>query len=490
METDKRIRIHDDDGFMLIGILIIIALSLMVTVGMVGARASEGKIHASMNDQSKNYYRVEETMSKTLGWLRANSKNLVYPFLAANFNSNFDVGVPATAANDGLHFSVPTMVKMKGTNNSVMLSNNAFFGISAFPSTEHLDTATSFDAVAEFEAADLGEANVRVVLTWARETDGDFEPIFRVDAVNGNNPDRGVHSFSYVQTNFQASSGPIFFASNDITLSTGNNKCYSHKYAFNGAGSWDKGAQRSNCTMAAGADIRTKAKINGSVYTPGSVTLVNPSGDISGAICEGSVACDVLAIPSLDSWGVTCGGANQGDLVIASDTTLSVASNAPADKCWRDIIIKSNVTVTLDTTDYPYHFRKITFQNNSNSQLKFADLADTDKISIFFERIDGDSINGNHLFNTNNAPHQVEWNMTGNYTLRFNGTAQINVSLIAPYSNIEMLGNFNFYGGIKAANISTTGNVRMNGDEKLAGAAVISDIAFSKKKASQRYRLF
>ena len=106
-----------------------------------------------------------------------------------------------------------------------------FFGESSFPASTNIDTGAAFDAAAEFLNADLGNANARAVVMWARSTDGNFEPIFRVDAVTGNNPDRGVHSFTYVYSQLVAepSTGPatsVGFYTEDDTLrtKTGNNK--------------------------------------------------------------------------------------------------------------------------------------------------------------------------------------------------------------------------------------------------------------------------
>ena len=172
-----------EGGYVLIGVLIMTALTLLVTSGMLDFSASNAKTRAIVTTQAENYYEVEETLNRVVAWLQTNSKYLITAFNSANFSSNFDLGSPSTGANEGQHFSVPTMVKMAGTNDSVLLSNNSFFGVSAFPPTEHIDTSVSFDAVNEFSSANLGPANARVILIWARESDGNYEPIFRIDVV-------------------------------------------------------------------------------------------------------------------------------------------------------------------------------------------------------------------------------------------------------------------------------------------------------------------
>jgi len=76
---------------------------------------------------------VEETLNRTVSWLQTHSKYIVDAFSEENFSDNFDLGSPALGDNEGEFFGVYSMVKMKGTNNSVMLTNNGFFGTPSFP---------------------------------------------------------------------------------------------------------------------------------------------------------------------------------------------------------------------------------------------------------------------------------------------------------------------------------------------------------------------
>jgi hypothetical protein len=241
--------------------------------------------------------------------------------------------------------------------------------------------------------------------------------------------------------------------------------------------------------MASDASISTKAQINGDALAKADLNLIG-SGEVSGTACHNDVTCHSLSLSSVDDWNTVCSASNQGDLTIASDTTLSVLSNSAGDKCWRDVTIAANTTLTLDTTEHPYHFRTLSFQNNSNSRLKFADLDSADTISLYVENIDGNSFNGNQWYNRNNAPHQIELYITGATTTTLNGTAVMYASIVAPASMINLNGNFNFYGGIKAVAISASGNARLNADETLSASGAVSDIQYSLRKASQRYRLF
>lgn len=481
---------NSQDGFMLISVIVLMALTLLVAAGLVSTKTTEARIRSTTNESVQNYSIVEDTMSKTVAWLQDNSTNIVGAFTSANFNTNFDITAPSVGDNESANFSVPTLVKMKGTNNSVMLSNNNLFGTSAFPNTTNINNGNAFDPVSEFQSADLGEANTRVVLVWARNSSGNFQPVFRIDTITDNSPDRGVHSFTYVYSTLVSSTGAAFFTTTGgITLSTGNNSCSSHSWTYS-ASTWSSGAPRANCIMASDSAISTSANISGNALSKSTVSIVSPGGGVSGSVCQNNNGCHSLSLSNLDSWDTTCGASNQGDLTISSNTSLTVAGNTPAQKCWRDVTVNANRTLTLNTTTFPYHFRTLTLQNNSNSRIAFTNISSGQYVTLNVEGFGGNSFNGNQWFNVNNAPHQVRLYITGNSNLLLNGTAVIRAHITAPQVALTLNGNFNFYGGISAKSISAIGNARLYADEELTGAPSITGLNFAQTKASQRYRLF
>ena len=481
---------NSQEGFMLISVIVLMALTLLVAAGMVNSKVTEAKIRATSNSQLDNYSKVEETMSKTVTWLQDNQRNIVGAFLSSNFTNNFDLTVPSIGANESANFSVPTLVKIKGTSNSVMLSNNSLFGTSAFPNTTNITTGVAFNAVSAFATADLGQANTRIVLVWARNSAGNYQPVFRVDTVTEDSPDRGIHSFTYVYSSLVSSTGAAFYTTTGpITLNTGNNSCASNNWTYS-AGSWSSGAPRANCVIASDSNVSTNANINGNVLSKAVVNVNSPSGGVSGSICQNSTSCHGLSLANFDSWATTCGASNQGNLTISANTTLTVAGNLASQKCWRDVTINSNRTLTLNTTTFPYHFRTLTLQNNSNSKIAFANVTSGQYITLNVESINGNSINGSQWSNANNSPSQIRLNITGSGSLTLNGTAIVRADLKAPLVAITLSGNFNFYGGIRAQSISATGNARLYADEALSGATSVTGLNFAQTKASQRYRLY
>lgn len=479
----NRTRRQSEQGYVLFAVIFLLLLGAVITGGMATSTSSFLKTRSLTDQRNDRFYAVEETLNKTVNWLQSNSKNIVSAFSASNFATNFTLGEPSLGTNEGSHFSTPTMVKIRNSTQTVMLSNNSFFGVSAFPSTTHIDTGASFNAISSFQSADLGRANARIVLIWARSTNGNYEPVFRIDAVTGNNPDRGVHSYTYAYSTVVASGGGLgFYGENALTLNTPNNDCYSHEWS-NAGGAWASGAQRANCRISSRGPIQISSKVFGtanSTQDPG-VSLMPPGGNVSGGICEGS-SCTTSSLPSVTDWASYCPSHN-GDLTVSANTTLSAGGG-----CWRDITINNNRVLTISGTTAPYYIRTLNFQG-AQGNIAFGNIPAGQKVRIFVEVPNSNyTLNGNRLINTTNAPHQVEITYIGTNGFTLNGTSQIRANIIAPRAPVTVSGNFNYYGGIQAQSLLINGNARLYYDEALGTTPVLSDLHFAMRKTSQRYR--
>lgn len=482
METQAQ----EERGYVMVGVMILLALGLIVSAGMLNSSATNAKARALVTTQADYYYQVETTLNAVVGWLQQNSKNLVTGFDASHFGPNFDTGSPAVGDNEGQFFNVPTMVKMKGTNDSVILSNNPSFGTPAFPATTNIDTNAPFDAVSEFQNADLGQANARIVLVWARETAGNYEPIFRIDVMTGNNPDRGVHSFSYVYSTLQSSNNAMqFYGRDSLTLNNGNNECYSYSYTYDaGTSTWSNGAPRSNCGVASDNTTDIGAKVHGNAYSlldPG-VNINGPSGDVSGNVCEGA-GCHGYVLPVVNTYAGYCPTGGPSYNIKASDPDLTLNTGG----CYGSVQIANNKTVTLTDTSTPYYFSLLDFKANF-AKIAFGNIPQGQKVTVYVDTVNNDHLNGNVWYNPNNAPHQVELFYIGTNNFKLNGTAALNMFFTAPNADVEVLGNFNYYGGIWAKSLTANGNARLWGDEEVAGVPSLNDIKFALRKTSQRYR--
>ena len=478
---ENKLQTNKEKGFIIIGVLFISTLSLFLAAGLLSSASSYVSTHTAVKKQASQYYQVEDTLAKTIGWLQINSKNILSAFKTTDFETNFDMGNPSLGTNEGAYFSVPTLVKVTGSTNTPMLSNNSFFGTPAFPNTTNVDTGAAFNPVTEFANADVGTANARVVLVWARETVGGYEPVFRVDVVTGNNPDRGSHSFSYVYSKFVDSGTPDpgFFGQNFLTLNTGNNTCESYAYTYS-AGTWNAGAPRANCPLGSDANISVGSKVSGTAATllNNGIALTKASAEISGGECDGA-GCHSFSLPALSDWATACpsGGTSP---TYTSDSNISGG-------CYDTVTINPGVTLTFNDTSNPYHIRYIDFDGNAEAHFDIGN--GTDKITLNVEKFNSnDRFNGNQIFNLNNAPHQLELNYTGTAQLTLNGTASMHVFLTAPFAPVVVEGNFTYFGGIRALSLESNGNSRLAYDEAGGTITPVTDIAFSLGKASQRFR--
>ncbi len=482
-----------DHGYVLLGVLIVVAVSMIITAGMLTSATGTLSTRKVMESNTKNFYSVERSINAVTAWLQSNSKNIVTAFNSTNFHNNFDLGDPTVGDNEGTAFAVPTLIKMKGSSNAVQLTNSSFFGTSAFPATTNIDSGASFNAATAFQGTDFGgDVSVRLLVVWATSTDGHYQPIFRVDAVTGQSgPEHGVHGINFIKSSLVASNGGVgYFASlGDFQTSTPNNECWSYQYTWNAATStWSRGAARSNCLITGLDDIALKSAIHGSVMTNKTQGINLVGGSISGQRCEGA-GCVSYTLPNYPNWAARCGSVPVRD-VAGTAATLAITSGPTlAEQCYRNITIGANKSVKFTTPNQPYYIQNITPQNNSNSQVFFTTVGPSNKYTLYVDNFMGGQVNGNQLVATNLAPNQLEINLTLDGTLTLNGTAAMNGVFIGRENfTIKHNGNFPFYGAYRSGAVSVIGNAVLGYDEALGGLPVLSDINFTLFKASQRYR--
>jgi hypothetical protein len=233
--------------------------------------------------------------------------------------------------------------------------------------------------------------------------------------------------------------------------------------------------------VASNGAISVKSHINGTAKTllDNGLTLNPPGGSVSGTKCMGA-GCHSITLPTFGSWESYCPTHN-GDATINADTTYAAGG------CWRDITISNNKTLTLSDTEQPYYIRKIT-QSGNFAKFAFGAIPSDKKVTLYIGEFTGDHLNGNQFLNPNNAPHQAVVNYLGSNKLYLNGTAAFNAFIVAPSAQVEVNGNFIFYGSIKATALDIRGAARPYADEAAVSTPVLSDARFSLKKASQRYR--
>lgn len=504
MKTGLKTRGSKQSGYVMMIIVLLLAVAALGVTMSQSSTQTFTRTTKLSDDRSEDFYASEESLNTAVNWLRTNSTGLAMGYSRTNFYTLFDRTAPSVGTNDASTFTVPTKIKMNGSNNSVFLSTAAAGATSNLPSMTDTVTGTAFNASGTFDGSPMGDHEVRVTLVDAiaidptkdygdtslgnPSPDTDFNPVYRVDAFRALTG--GSHLLGYIVGQLVLDYGVGFYGRDFVEA---RQDCDSY---LSNNGAYGAGTKRANCTVGSNGEVRVLNNeiIYGSARTNGSFNTASPWG---GKICADFVAncpnagqtcsggsCAVPALPTYSPWATYC-PSNQGDLTIAVNSTLTVPGNAPNQKCWNAITINNNRTLTLTSTQYPYFID--TFNIANNSQINFQPSPATGTINIYVRNITGDSFNGNQMFNTNNKPYQLRIHYLGTDPLTLNGTAMIKGFIVAPYAGVTISGNFDYQGGVKATSLTMTGSGAIHYDES-GDVTTISDTSYEVRQVEEHYK--
>lgn len=243
----------DEDGYALIGVLLLVALALALVASSTEVGLSEFRSLYSSKKRSEDYNRAESAVNISTAWLKENSKYLITSFTRANFYNTFSVeNSPGEGANERDNFSVPSKVRF-GQNTPVLTSGNVDVS-SSFPNTEHIETGEVFDPQERFSEIDFDGVAVRLTLVNALPDqpdkdygtgippETDFRPVYRIDAMTDGTAG-GTHVYAYVTT--------------DLVTSPSGCVCDCDQYALDDSGSGSGGSAGSGGSGSGGGGGKT-----------------------------------------------------------------------------------------------------------------------------------------------------------------------------------------------------------------------------------------
>lgn len=495
---------EQERGYILIGVLILVTIAALVAGSTLELTGSAGRSALASAKRSEEFFGTEETLGKAVSWLRTNSTSMVDPFSRTNFYTYFDRTTPTTGSNDTSYFTVPTKIKRQGTQEAVILANESSLATGWFPATTDTATGSAFAPLTSISTSPLGSKKVRITLVDAIPVDStkdfgdtdsgnaapqtDFQPIYRVDSMDSLT--RGAHLFGYLVGTLQYDFGVGFYGRDYLEV---RQECDSY---LSNNGPYSSASKRANCSTGSNTEIRIhqNEEVYGTARTNGAITATSPYGGKvcsdfasgcpnAGQTCSGS-SCQVPGLPAYSSWSTYC-PTNQGSVTPASGTILTVAGDAPSQKCWSNVTVGNNRVVTLSSTTTPYFIDTLNIANNG--RLNFAPSPSTGTITLYVRTITGDRFNGNQVFNQNNKPYQVRINYLGTNDLLLNGTATMHSFIVAPYAAVNVQGNFTFAGGIKATRLTFTGSGTLHYDES-GDITTLKDVTYALRSVTQRYR--
>lgn len=481
-------------GYVMLGVLLLNILAAAVIVGVMSQTGSNARSVGAFERRASTYYQTQESLSRAITWTRDNSANLVDLFSRDNFYTHFDRSVvPSTGINDnnGL-FSVPTKIKLRGTSNSAIMASASSLATSAFPNGQ----GGSFSTLTEFGSADLGQVLVRVTLYDAipqvpakdygdvddgnPTPDTDFVPVFRVDALSAT--DRGTHVYGFVQGSLVMSQSLGFFGRDFIEMRQPCDSYDSSAGAYNSSGN-----RNANCTIgtAGPASIHQSETIYGSATAQGGVNTSNPfGGDVcanfsagcpdAGQVCEGA-SCSVPALPSYQDFSDYCPGSLTNVNAGNNDTEYLTAG------CYGNVTMHSNGTLIIDDTSGPIYV------NYLDPKGTVTVLPGTGTVDLYLNSVKNSTINGNAtLAASNGRPSQFNIHYLGSGGLTINGNSDIGAFVSAPYADVTIQGNADFFGGVMAQSLTATGNGDLHYDES-EDTSGVTDMTFKINRVSQLY---
>ncbi|MCC6932948.1 MAG: hypothetical protein IT292_06810 [Deltaproteobacteria bacterium] len=118
-------------------------LAISGSLTLITANARTVKTTEIRNEQ---FYDADDGIDRALSWLREHSQSLATPFKRDEFYTRFTKTEPSYGANDLAINKVATKLKLAGTNNSAIITNNTDLATPAFPITRDLPTNVIFPA--------------------------------------------------------------------------------------------------------------------------------------------------------------------------------------------------------------------------------------------------------------------------------------------------------------------------------------------------------
>jgi len=497
-----------EQGYVLVLVLVLMTLASLVVGGSIANTQASLRTQHNVKQHSQEYYKAESGVARGVSWLRQNSQQLVNIFRREEFYAYFTFTDPTVQSNDHSDFSVPTLVKVLGSNDGPILSNDASLADASFPTSFDITTNDWFNSESEFASAALNDMRVRITLVNviadipskdygpppAAAPETDFYPVYRIDSIT---PDSKAHVYGTVLGDLAHVFDVGIYGQDYLEI---RQPCDSYNSSVGAYGGTNINA---NCPAGSNstASLHQNENVYGSLQTNGDITSDAPYGGDTcadfltgcpnpGEVCAGE-DCGVPLLEIYQAFDSYCDPADQQAQLIVTGSTgtpqeITLASSAPADTCWVKIKAGSNKGFKLTSTNAPYYIKELDLHNNAVMYIE-PDTAGK-YVELYVETITGGKINGNQSVNMTGAPTDFRLIYLGADALDLNGTADMRVALVAPNATVTVSGTFEYYGALLAQQLYLTGNGGVHYDEALGGSGPVNDVQFRLKELVQYYR--
>ena len=487
------IEIAQQNGSAILAVLFVSTVALIVLFTTLSIVTQSLRSVKNQSNRSYDFYKVETSLNQAFNWLQKNADELIELYASEHFSQELEFGEPSIGSNDDSIFSVVSNLKIKDTNKTPLLVNDLILGTPAYPNIRK--TLTKSSLVEEFLNNKFGGNLVRITLVNAvQENDSviikskkkensssassNFMPIYRIDAMSSLY--NGAHLYSYV-TSTKSSSKALGFFGVESLLIARNCDAYTSS-----DGSYGKKNISASCNIGSNITlgIYRKNTIYGSAHV--NKTLLKTkrwSGTVCatldkkckqpGKICEGA-GCSPTSLPPLEKWNEYC-PSDQGNLNVKENLVLSISEDLPKKKCWNQVRVGKNTTLTLTGGKVPFFIKKL--QIGKRGRLVISP-ATNQKLTLFTEEIVNSKFTGQQIINTDMNPTSFQFNYTGKSSLTLNGSSHMHMFLFAPNASISLNGTFDFFGSIHANKLVINGKGMQHQDLSLEGEDTNSNLEF------------
>ncbi|RMD86023.1 MAG: hypothetical protein D6808_04180 [Candidatus Dadabacteria bacterium] len=441
-------------GFALIAAMAFVAITSAVVYFLLERSQFGLQGVRSRLDLVEEEYKIEDSIYKSIEWL--NSGKIYKPFSGRYFSKLFDVTSPSFGSNDGL-YPVPTQLKLKGTDKSVIYSTDPDLGSSTFGSLLGMLGAAFPVAPLRIDGAKVKITLVNgVPLSGGVDEEAsdakDHYPIFRIDAMSG--IQSGMHRVGYVVGKLIYGGRTGIYGEQKAVMG-GRCDAYDSSESL-----YSTDTKSPDCLVASykKVEIGAKGVVWGSVAANKEVKI-KKGGEVckdfqdgcpnEGEVCEGG-QCNVSKLKGNNGWESYC-PTDQGDLTVNGSMILKLSGGSPDKNCWSKVTIRNKSTLTLVSTRYDYFFKKLEFKGKK-SLLKISPSTKNGVVSLHVKEIEPKTIKGKAIENSF-RPVQFEFLFHGDDKVNLSGT-ELYMALIAPSAEIKVMNNVEFWGVIKAKKLS------------------------------------
>lgn len=500
-------KIIKESGYTLVVVMILLGLTAFVVREALKRSALGSSIIYETRAQATRLNAVENTLYKTISYLRDNSHLYASPFSRANFYSSFDrLATSAAGANDSA-LNIATQIVVDGTSNSPLLTNDtSILGTEAFPASTNIITSAGATLTGTLSGASLGTGKVRVTLldgiaeTPANDSPTpttDFDPVYRIDSMT--DIDEGAHLYAILRGDIINLFDYGVYGKTGFTFA---GTCDSYNSA---SGDYSVGIRAAGCV--AGSYSTSAISMSGTIY--GELHNNYRDSSVSGSVCSNfTVGCpsagkkcngEECAALLLDQHHI--GGAStfatycpshQGTS-IANPTITTTLQNG---QCWSQIGARAGNKNTLTSCKSGCTYNGTYYTNvlgflSSTSNVDFQPTLGTGIVELYFWSVTSNIIYDTQIYNntTGQRPLQLRLYYMGSTAITITGTTQpVRAFIVAPYAQVTVAANTKIYGGLVANTVIVNSGAEIHYDSSMAGEGIVEDMQYRIRQITEVHR--